>query len=710
MKKELTAKIANIIRTAILITVMVSLSFACVIRLLQIQIVDAGMYADQMKKTYTASQTIQAARGQIVDAQGIPLNTNEIVYKIIVQRAFLPFGGENEVIAGVIKVLQKHGEEWIDSAPITMEKPYKFKNVGDERLDRFKINLGLNLDATPENCIKAFADNFKIDTEKYDEEMIRLIGGIRYEMLLRDFSYQNRYMLAEDISMSTIIELKEKSMMLQGIDIVEEPIRIYLNTTDIPHIRGRINAINEQQYSVLKDSGYNLNDVIGFFGIEETMESTLRGDNGIREITRDTYGEVISDEITKDVQAGKTIKLTIDIEFQRMIERILSDHIGWLNYTLINPRPTETTAGSIVVVDVNTGAILAMANNPSYDLADYVDLMLAEASGEPIYPNKPLLNRAAAHGYRPGSSFKTVTSAAGLLHAVVGRNDTVFCSQVYTFYEDYQPRCTGYHGATNVIRGLIVSCNCYYYDVGRRLGIERLAETAWQFGVGTNLNCDIYNYPGRMTTRDIYEDLIGSPLTPGDTIQAAIGQSETLVTPLHMATIALMLANDGVRYRPYLVDSVWNYDCTELIFQTMPEIVMDLSEGNEFNFAVIREGMAALALTRHVPINPAAAPTNPNAGRYMFDGLPDAPAYKTGTPEIIHNVLYNSTVLGYYPANNPQIAFAVVLEGGEYSSCIIRNIIDAYETGMYSPQADEFGNIIGPWNAPPRVPVSPPPE
>ena len=219
------------------------------------------------------------------------------------------------------------------------------------------------------------------------------------------------------------------------------------------------------------------------------------------------------------------------------------------------------------------------------------------------------------------------------------------------------------------------------------MGIEKFMETTELFGIGTNLNCDIYNFPGRMTTPEIYLDLMGNPMTDGDTIQAAIGQSETLLTPLHMATAAMTIANNGVRYRPHLVHSVWNYDGTELIHKIPTEIVADFSEGNEEVFKTVQDGMYDLAVRNS----------------HLFRYLPDLPAYKTGTPELITGLLYNSTVMGYYPRDNPKIAFAVVLEGGEYATRAVRNVIDAYFYGHYEVVKDESGNVRTfwePWTLP----------
>jgi penicillin-binding protein 2 len=464
----------------------------------------------------------------------------------------------------------------------------------------------------------------------------------------------------------------------------------------LPHVRGRINAINAEQFTLLRESGYNLNDVIGFFGLEQSFESILRGENGTVETTRDSKWEVISVETTKSVRAGNSVMMTIDTQFQDKIERILADHINWINQRKNNPRRvghTQTTAGSIVVIDVNTGAILALASNPSYNLDDYVDLMLLEAAGKMPFETNPLLDRSIGHGYRPGSSFKTVTGAAGLLHGVVSRDSSIRCGGIYTRFADYRPRCHVFpssHGAVNSTRALHTSCNVYYYDVGFMLGIDRFVEVSQLFGIGTNLNCDVPMFPGRMTTPEIYESLMGFPMSSGDLVQAAIGQSETLMTPVQMTVAAATVANGGVRLRPYLIDSVWNYDYTELIHRTQPQVVLDFRE----------EGREAVEATQ------AGMKMRGDMDSDWFAGLPYRPAYKTGTPELFGG-LHNSTVIGYYPPENPQIAYTIVIEGGDRASKSVRNIINAYHFGMFEPLPEDYsgGNFHVPWSGEPPKPV-----
>ena len=232
------SKLSRQIRNLVFVLVVVILSFACTIELLQIQIVDGEYYKDQTANTYTANQTVQAARGQIFTKDGKVVNTNRLVYKIIVQKAFFKSGTENDVIAKTLKILQNNDQKWIDTLPVSKTTPYQFTGDDDE-IDTLRSKLELGVYATAENCMNALYEKFEI-SDSYGQEMRRYIAGVRYEMLIRDFSYQNRYTLAEDVSVQTVIELKEQSFMLGGIDIIEEAIRQYDGKDFIPQVVGRI--------------------------------------------------------------------------------------------------------------------------------------------------------------------------------------------------------------------------------------------------------------------------------------------------------------------------------------------------------------------------------------------------------------------------------------------------------------------------------------
>ncbi len=672
------SKISRLIRSFTFVIIVVLLSFACTIQLLQIQIVDGEYYDAQTKATYTSDQTIQAARGQIFTKDGVLINTNKLVYKVIIQKEFFKSGTENDVIQKTITVLQKNNEEWIDTLPISKTAPYEFTGTSDEA-DEVREQLELGVYATADNCMNALYEKYEIP-ETYDEQMRRYIAGVRYEMLIRDFSYQNRYTMAEGVSLQTVIELKEQSFMLGGIDIIEESIRVYSGKDFAPQVIGRIGAISAEEYEELADSGYSLNDVTGKWGIESAMESVLRGENGIRTITRNSYGQVISDEITKQAQAGNSVRLTIESDFQNDVQAILENHIKWLHYNNDPKRGNKVDAGGVVVLDAKTGAVLAMANYPNYDINDYISLI-----NNPVEPN-PTYNRCIYGLYRPGSAFKTITATAALTSGLADEDTTVYCGGVYTYYSDYQPGCImGFVGNVNVKTALRHSCNIYFYDMARQMGIEYLAEVAGWFGIGKDLELEIGGATGSMSTPE-YIEALGGTWTPGSTIQAAIGQLETSVTPLHLATAALTLANNGTRYKPYLVDSILSYDGTEVISTTEPVVAYKI-DADEHIFEVVREGMIMVADDVQWPMG---------SGNYQLKDLPYGVAIKTGTPQVTEDT-FNSTILGYYPAEDPQICFGIVLEKGEFSRLMIRNIIESYFYDNYKPVTNEKGEIILPW-------------
>ena len=686
------SKLNFLIRFTVLVGLVLVFGFLGVAELMKIQIVDGAFYTEQSQNSFTAVQSIQAARGQIFDSEGRPLNTNKIVYKVIVQRAFFPFGRENEVIERTLAVLRENGETWFDSLPITATEPFEFLDVSDRALDTFKENIKVNLDATVENCIQALIENYNI-SEEYDRETARAIAGVRYEMFLRDFSQINRFTLSEDISFNTLVNLKERSDILPGIDIVEEPMRIYHDGLMGAHIRGTIGAISAEEFAELRQQGYSLNDTLGKAGIEAAMESILRGENGTRTIVRNLHGVAVSDEITAAARPGNSVMLTVDSRFQSDLQEILANHISWLRTLKLtydnerfNHRGNNSEGGAVAVIEVKTGRVLGLANFPTYDINDLINDYASVLNAE----LNPLVNRAVSGRYRPGSSFKGITSAAGLYNNIIDRNSTVHCSGVYRFFEDFQPVCHVSRGcgSLNVIRAMRNSCNIFYYDIGRRMGIDALAEAAFGFGVGTNLGLEIGGTTGVMTTPETYEALLGSGFTPGITIQAAIGQSETLMSPLHLAVAAATAANNGYRYKPYLVDSVWNYDRTELIYKTEPQIVSEYAVNRSDVYSITREAMVAVSEIVYWPVTDRRAS--------HFDYLPSVAGCKTGTAQAPGGT-YNSVFMGYYPADDPVIAFGVVLENSDFSRYILRNIIDSYFYDAYEPDINEDGLIASPW-------------
>lgn len=685
------SKFSNILRSAILAALVIAASFLCGLRLLEIQIADGGKYLAMTQSSHTFTQPIEAARGKIADSTGKILNTNELNCSVNLQKSYLESGTENEVIYRILTVLIKNGEEWNESLPITRTQPYQFEKDRENAVDSLKIRMKLGVYATVENCMNALYETYDI-SDKYEEPMRRYIAGVRYEMSLKDFSTENKFELASGISSDTVLELKELSSLMSGMEISEGWNRLYLDGTTAPHIRGTVGAISAEKYAELKSSGYNMNDIIGTSGIELALESTLRGERGVREITRNSDGMKVSDEIIQEPQSGNSVMLTIDSKFQNMVEQIVQYQMDFLHspyYTTAMDatlRGNQTEVGSAVVLNVKDGSVLAMVTLPSYDINDLVDNYGAVLNAK----NSPLLNRAINGEYRPGSTFKTITATAGLAEGVITPSTTITCNQVYTYYApSFTPKCTGYHGAITVQYGLKHSCNIFFYETARRMGIDRLAYWASRFGVGQDLGFEIPMSTGRMTSPEIF-DKLGLEWNASDTIQAGIGQSETLLTPLHLATQAMTIANNGVRYRPHVVKAIYNYDFTELIEEIQPEI-MDEMTGMDDIFAEVKAGMKRVSENANFLLDGGWY------NIYDYKGIgKENVCTKTGTPEVIAMTRFNSTIVGFYPADDPEIAFGVCMENSEYSRHVACNIISAYVTGEFNPVYDEDGNAMYP--------------
>jgi len=676
------AKISAFIRSAVLAAIVIIVSFGCGLRLLQIQIADGEKYLALTKQTHTAQQDIEAARGRIADCNGVVLNTNVLSYSVNLQMASLVSGTENEIIYRILSVLIKNGEEWNDSLPITAEAPYKFLSGKEQEIDALKAELELGVYATVDNCINEMYKVYGI-SDKYNEQMRRYIAGVRYEMQIKDFSYKNQFVMASGISEETVLELKELSSLLAGVDITEGWSRVYLDGTVAPHIRGTVGAISADEYEELKDSGYTLNDIIGLSGVELALEDTLRGQRGVRTITRRSDGTELSDEITVAPKAGNSVKLTIDVEFQKMLQDMLKYHIDFLHspHYVQNEDGKECQSGAAVVLNAKTGGVIAMASYPNYDINDLVNDYEKVLGAE----HQPIFNRALSGTYRPGSTFKTITAMAALAEGIVTPESTIYCSGSYNYYTGFTPNCWQLygHGSLNVAGAIRDSCNIFFYETARIMGIDCLSSWARRFGVGTDLGFELPMQNGQMTSHEVY-DRLGLTWNEGDIVQAGIGQSETLLTPLHMAVQAMTIGNRGIRYRPHIIDSVYNYDYTELLYKKEPEVVEDMSEYKDV-FETVIDGMIMVCEWGFFSFD------NQYVNIYEYKGVdPKTVATKTGTPQKSETV-FSSAVIGFYPADDPEIAFGVLLDEGEYSRMIAANIVGAYVSGEFNMVYDEDG-------------------
>lgn len=669
------------LRAYLLVVIAITAVVLGLYRLMKIQLVDGASYLNKALTASTSRQVLKPPRGEIIDAGGMPLVSNKSCFNVIVDKAFFPAddNAANRVILLTAQLLEAEGVSWNDILPISRVYPFSFDPGRDDDISEMRKIIAVQGYATAEQCIRAMCSNYGI-SDNYSPEEQRRIAGVRYTMEKRNFSVANRYTFAEDISMDVVVKLKEQSFELDGIDISEDAARVYEVGDVVPHLIGTVGAIDADEYAALTEQGYSPDDKVGKSGIELAMESELRGKKGIREIVMQS-GSVISDKVTEEPVPGNTVKLTIDSAYQRNIQTILENHIIWLRgQTSPKAAGTGANAGAIVVLNAKTGALLAAASSPTYDLNDYIDHYSEVVARE----NDPLVNRAVSGTYRPGSTFKTVTAAAALNEGIITPSTYITCNHVYTYWDDYQPLCTGWHGTINAVTALKESCNIFFYETGRLSGIDLIDEYAALFGLGEDMGLEIGRgiKKGYVSSPRVF-DKLGLSWQAGNIVQTAIGQSETAVTPLQMASQAMMIANKGVRYRTYMVDSIYTYNTKQLISQTQPVKEAVIEDKTGYTFDTVTAGMKEAAA-----FDPYSYPTEAQyyTGKYLLTDLPHSAAIKTGTPQMTSATDTGSAFIGFYPADDPEIAFSGFIEHGEYSKFMVRQIIEAYIDENYSIQ------------------------
>lgn len=434
-------------------------------------------------------------------------------------------------------------------------------------------------------------------------------------------------------------------------------VRTWPSGTLLPHALGFTGPITAEQWPTARRRGLAMDAVIGQSGLEAAYDDLLRGQDGRVLVNTGFDGAVRRTVPLREAAPGTTLVLTVDSTLQKELQNALLSQIEVLRTTKAAGAGRECHAGAAVVVDVQTGGILAAASVPGFDLnryrADYAALSADAAA--------PLLDRVCQGLYAPGSAFKPAVAAAALA-AGIDPAATVNCTGRYGFYSGYQPGCLqyGHGGPVDLRTALEYSCNIFFYDVGRRLGVDVFSAMARQLGLATPTGVEITEAQGRLTwsSDENYQ--------AGLTLMAAIGQGNTAVTPLQLAAYAATLANFGQRHALHFADRAVNAATGETVWQYAPTFTT--VPGGEGVFGPIRDGMKRMARTTRV-----------------LREAPVACAAKTGSPQLADTLpggghYVNSVLIGYAPADDPQIAMAVVLEyggGGSNAAPILRAVLDA---------------------------------
>lgn len=623
---------------AMIVVCLVIFSFA--LNLFNIQVKDNAYYAAQNNTEDKYVVELEAARGEIVDRNGNSLVTNRQGNSIILNAVFFPSQKDNKkrnaIIYNLIKLFEKNNEEYVQNLPLKITKNGTIKFDGKkEDIATMKSADMLNLQpyATPQNCFDAMLEKYEI--EGYDNITALKIGNIRYELTRLLFSYENPVTIADDVSDETVAMIKEDNDTYLGADVRIVAYREYVDSTIAPHILGTVRKINAEEYKERKDDGYKITDQIGESGIEQACESELRGTPGELTITITKDGEIKQEVTNKPIQ-GNTIVLSIDRDLQVLAQNQLK--------TVCDKVDAASSAGAVVVEDVNNGDLLAAASYPTYDLNDYYDKYDELISN----PRNPLWSRFAMGTYAPGSTFKPVVASASLEEGTITPSTVFNCGGIME-YRGQPFKCLKKiaHGGETVKTALRDSCNIFFYNCAMRLGISKIDEYASAFGLGEKTGVEIAESAGILASPENRENN-GGIWNAGDTLQTAIGQSDNLFTPLQLVNYCSTIANGGTRYELHFVKSIIS-SATGSVTDNSKNVAETVGL-SKTTLNTVHQGMRLVATS---------------GGPYLiFGNMKTKVACKTGTSEVTVNGVKrnNGFLITYAPYEHPEIAVSSVVE------------------------------------------------
>lgn len=645
------------------------------VRLFSMQVIDGEVYVKTAESRASTGTVTKAPRGDILDKYGRVLVTNKSGYSVRLKKTSDDDVKINEIVSEIVSILEDTENPVVNSLPITLEYPYEFEfedkndndSSSDEKDNWFENNKhNLNSDMSADDVIRAYCDIYGISGD-YKSEHIRSMVSVRYETDVKQYSSVTPVTVAEDINAEAVTAIKSLNEGIDGVIIAEDYAREYTTPGLATHILGRTGQISSDEYQKNKQNGYGINDTIGKQGIERWAEKYLRGKDGVTGTYTEIDGKSVELSEGQEPVPGNYVMLTIDYDIQATLERSLENTIKAIG--------GDCNAGGAVVLDVNTGDTLAIASYPTYDMTmfdeDYSKLVQNESN--------PMLNRAVSGLYSPGSTFKPLTAIAGIQSGVVTPKEHITCTGIYDYYKDYQPSCwiwseyNSTHGAQDVTHAIENSCNVYFYELGRRLGIDRLDEYAKKFGLGEYTGIELTEETaGHMASPEYKKQAVvnvtDSDWFGGDTLQTAIGQSYSLFTPVQLANYCATIANGGTRYKVNLIDSIHSSVDGSVVEEFGSEVVekidMDPQTVNQ-----IHNGMKKVV--------------DEGSARSIFEGYPIAVGGKTGTAQLGKGA-NNAVFIAFAPFDNPKIAVAVVLEHGvrgTNAGRVARDVFDQYFFG-----------------------------
>ncbi len=477
--------------------------------------------------------------------------------------------------------------------------------------------------------------------------------------------------LAEDIPWEKVAQIEVNRMHLPQVSIEVVPLRVYHYGDMASHLIGYLGEINRDELDRMDKTRYRGGDLIGKAGLERLRETDLSGAKGRDYMEVNALGFEQKSLKGERPIPGKDLQLTLDIDLQKIAEEELS---------------TNKFAGAVVALEVNTGRLLTLASSPPLHLQDFVG-GISQTNWNAMLENPlhPLVNKIVQGQYPPGSTYKPITALAGLAEGVVNPDTTFFCPGYHRFGNRVY-RCwkRGGHGTVNLKRAVAESCDVYFYQVGQRLGVDRLAKYAQLFGLGNETGVEIeHEKAGIVPSTEWKRKRHNEKWHEGETLSVAIGQGYNLVTPLQLTVMTAAIANGGTLYKPAIIEKEIFPDGT--VAQSFQPEVLHRFTGQGRNLKLIRDGMVEAVNGKRGTGRRAQVET---------EGI--VVGGKTGTAQVVRLKQYqhlkeedipykyrdHAWFTCFAPANNPEIAVTVLVEhglhGGSAAAPIASKILTRY--------------------------------
>ena len=691
-------------RLLVLSLICVAIALGYTGRLLYLQVSGQDYYSMSTQTVYrTRTAVIQARRGEIFDRNGVPLVVNTEAYDMSLDYQTITRDNEelNEMLLDMISIAARSGEEErilppkeylrasVNPDGLVYEIPEGFADTSAGRR-YFKLIGELNVedDAPTEDQIQALMLYYGILAREQDPITKEVTYYYRYtydtaasllarrlDMTLSQFAPTNPYKIAEDVSLAFITGMEE--LYSRGFTVQAERGREYCYPGYLSHVLGYLGAIPEERASYYTEQGYQINEKIGIAGCESAFESTLHGTDGLLSITEDSYGNVISTEVVKEPVAGQDVYLTIDINMQIVAENALARNVARIREEANPYKPLtgeDASAGGLTVIDPDSNEVLAIASYPTYNLALYSTDSVYRTHLRNDTELSPMLNRALMGGYAPGSTFKVGVATAALMEKTITKDTIIDAQGQYMYYADtgYTPRCWLYllagqvHGKINVVTAIQESCNYFFFDVGRQLTIEKMNEYCRHYGLGEHTGIELAESTGILAGPDYRNDNGLLAWGPGDTLQAAIGQSDNLFSPLQLACYLSTILNKGKRYEAHILKEIRDYRAPKPSWKNETVIADEIKIPDDI-LNTVREGMKGV-----MDLGSAAT---------VFKDYEIPVGGKTGTAQVHEDRSDNGIMIAFAPFEKPELIVTCVIEqasGGTETGYSIRDIFDYY--------------------------------